>query len=392
LKLRDLLPRARNRQDRLVAWRREIHMHPELGFQEERTARLVAGALGEMGLQVETGVAKTGVVATLGRGRPAIALRADMDALQVQEANDVPYASRRPGLMHACGHDAHTAMLLGAAQLLRTMPDRPAGQVRFLFQPCEEAWDEEGKSGALRLIEAGALAGVDAALALHVDPAAPAGQVGVRSGHVMAAVDPFSATVIGAGCHSSAPHQGLNPIFLLVQVLNAIQGIPTLRISPLQPAIISLESIHGGGTTGVIPEEVTFHGNVRCYDEEVRRRLHEELEKAFGIVRALGGDYRLEIRRYYPACYNDPGITGVVGRVAEALVGAEGLYQPELEMAGEDFAYIAGRVPACLVRLGVKAGEVARPLHSPLFDIDEAALPLGAALLAGAACRLLDEV
>jgi amidohydrolase len=366
-------------------------MYPELGFEEVQTAERVARALRAMDLSVKTGIGKTGVVASLGQGPPVVGLRADMDALEVQEANQVPYASQRPGLMHACGHDAHMAMLLGAAELLRTREGRLPGEVRLLFQPCEEAWDDEGKSGALRLVEAGVLQGMDAVIGLHVDPAAPAGMVGIRSGHVMAAVDPWQATIIGAGCHSSAPEQGLSPIYLLSQVITAIQAIPAVRTSPLQPAIVSIEAVHGGGTTGVIPEKVTLRGNVRSYDEETRRRLWDELERAVGLARALGGDYELDVRSYYPACDNDPDITALLRHVAEAMVGADQIYLPALEMAGEDFAYLSREVPGVLFRLGVAPGDIDRPLHSPLFDLDEAALPLGAALLAEIAWQLLSE-
>ncbi|MCL7454941.1 MAG: amidohydrolase, partial [Anaerolineae bacterium] len=376
------LSRARAMQDWLSAHRRAFHMYPELGFQELRTAERVADALRAMDLQVQTGVGNTGVVARLGEGPPAVGLRAEMDALEVREVNNVPYASQRPGLMHACGHDGHMAMLLGAAELLRTMKGRPRGEVRFLFQPCEEAWDEEGKGGALRLVEAGVLEGLAAVIALHVDPGAPAGMVGIRSGPAMAAVDPWTATIRGAGCHSSAPEQGLSPIYLLTQVVSAIQAVPALRVSPLQPAIVSVESVHAGGTTGVIPEQVTLSGNIRSYDEETRRRLWDELERALGLARALGGDYTLEIRSYYPACHNDSEITALLRRTAEEMIGAERVYLPDLEMAGEDFAYLSREVPGVLFRLGVSVGDVDRPLHSPLFDLDEAALPLGAALLA----------
>ncbi len=181
----EMLSRARAIQEEIVAWRRTIHRQPELGFQEHETAELVSSALQGMGLRVETGVGKTGVVGHLGQGRPAVALRADMDALEIQEANDVPYASSAPGLMHACGHDAHTAMLLGAARLLQSLPGRPRGEVRFLFQPCEEAWDSEDKGGALRMVEDGALEGLDAVVGLHVDAEAEAGSLGIRDGYIM---------------------------------------------------------------------------------------------------------------------------------------------------------------------------------------------------------------
>jgi amidohydrolase len=387
-----MLSRAHGLGERIVAWRRDIHRHPEPGFEEHRTAGLVAGALQGMGIPAEAAVGKTGVVGHLGHGRPAIGLRADMDALAIQEANDVPYASCRPGLMHACGHDAHTAMLLGAAELLHSEANRLPGEIRFIFQPCEEGWDSEDKGGAVRMMEDGALEGLDAILALHVDPGARAGTVGIRSGYVMAGVDPYDAILIGKGCHSSAPQQGLNPIFVLSQVLSAIQAIPAQRISALEPAIVSIEAVHGGSSTGVIPDRVSLHGNIRCYDDWTRLRLREELERALGLARALGGDYELKVRNLFPACYNDPEISGAVRRVAVEMLGADGVYEPEPSMAGEDFGFMSRAVPGAFVWLGIQMEGGQRALHSPNFDVDESALPLGSALLAETGWRLLREM
>jgi amidohydrolase len=388
----ETLRRARALQDHIVAWRRDIHRHPELGFEEHRTARLVSDALEGMGLQVEAHVGGTGVVGRLGGGRPAVGIRADMDALQIVEANDVPYASSTPGLMHACGHDAHTAMLLGAAELLRFRPDRPPGELRFLFQPCEEAWDSQGKGGAVRMVEDGALDGLDAVLALHVDPGAPAGSLGVGVGYVMAGVDPYDATLVGRGCHSSAPQEGLNPIFLLSPILSAIQAIPAERISPHQRAIISVEAIHCGSSTGVIPERLSIHGNIRCYDDATRLQLGHELERALSIATALGGGYELAIRSLFPACYNDPGVAGVARQVAIEVLGPHRLYEPEPSMAGEDFGFMLRAVPGAFLWLGVRLPGEPRRLHSPTFDVEESALPAGSAILAETACRLLRQL
>lgn len=384
------LRQARAFQEQIVAWRRDIHRHPEMGFQEHRTAHLVAKVLQGLGLRVETGVGKTGVVGHLGRGRPAIGLRADMDALEIQEANDAPYASRTPGLMHACGHDAHTAMLLGSAYLLHAWHDLPPGEVRFIFQPCEEGWDKEGKGGAVRMIEDGALDGLDAVLALHIDPGARAGTVGIRSGYVMAGVDPYDAILIGQGGHSSQPEKGLNPFFLLSQVLNAIQTIPAQRIRPLEPAIVSVEAVHGGSTTGVIPERISLHGNIRCYDDATRMQLRAELERALSLARALGGDYELAVRHLFPACHNDPRIVDVIREAAGPMLGQDSIYEPEPHMAGEDFGFMLRAVPGAFVWMGARIEEVPRTLHSPTFDLNESALPVGSALLTEAACRLLD--
>ncbi len=387
----DMLRQAREMSERLVAWRRRIHRHPELGFEVGRTAELVAGALEELGIAHEVGVGKSGVVGRLGEGPPAVGLRADMDALPIQEENEVAYASEVPGMMHACGHDAHTAMLLGAAQLLARLPDRPAGEIRFLFQPSEESVDDEGMSGARRMIEDGALDGLDAVLALHVDSDARAGRIGIREGPVTAAVDPFSAAIIGKGSHSAMPHQGISPIAILAEVIQAVQSVPALRVDPLEPCLIAIESVRGGAGTGVIPERVELSGNIRSFSEEVRSRLHRELARALEIARLRGGDYELAIETYGPATVNDPYVTGLVAGAAGEIVGPEMVFDAGMRLYGEDFAAMAGQVPGALVFLGVRREGERRPLHTPTFDLDESALPVGAALLAAGGLRLLDS-
>jgi amidohydrolase len=389
----ELLDQARATQYRLVAWRRDVHAHPELGFEEHRTARLVADVLRGLGMTVETGIGGTGVVGQLGTGRPAVGLRADMDALPIQEANDVTYASRVPGVMHACGHDAHVAMLLGAAELLAGLPDgpegRPNGEIRFLFQPSEEVLDAEGRTGAPRMIEEGALDGLDAVLALHVDSNAAAGTVGVRPGAIMAAVDPFSATIIGSGSHSAFPHEGVSPIAILAQVIEAVQSARALRIDPLKPAVVALESVHAGAATGVIPDRVEISGNIRSFDADVREQLHRELERALSLARVSGGDYRLTIERHSPAAHNDPALAELVASVVREVAGPDALFEPRPRMYGEDFSTMARRLPGVMAFLGVRGGDEPRPLHSPTFDLDESALPVGAAVLAASALRFL---
>lgn len=384
-----MLERARVLQEQIVAWRREVHKHPELGFQEHRTAQLVADALRDIGIRVETGIGKTGVVGHLGEGRPSVGIRADMDALPLQEANDVPYASRTPGVMHACGHDAHVGILLGVAKLLSEMKDRPSGEIRFLFQPCEEGQDDEGKSGAVRMIEDGALEGLDAVIALHVASEIPAGKVEIDGGYALAAVDSFDATLVGAGCHGAYPHMGVDPIFILAQVINAVHGIRARRINPVRPAVISFGSIHAGDANNVIPNEVKINGTIRSYDDETRHQLWEELEKALGVARVLGGDYQLAIEEGFPSTYNDPEIAGIIRQVAEEMLSQDGLYPPEPGMGAEDFSYMARKAPAAMFMLGAQIGQENRPHHSPIFDLDESAFPIGAAVLAEVACRLL---
>lgn len=384
-----ILERARGLQETMVAWRRDIHMHPEISFQEYRTARLVAEALHEMGIEAETGVGKTGVVGRLGEGRPVIGIRADMDALPIHEANDVPYRSQTPGAMHACGHDAHTAILLGVARLLADMPDRPAGEIRFLFQPSEENEDDEGKSGATRMIEDGAMEGVDAVIALHVASGIPAGKIRTGGGYASAAVDSFEATITGEGCHGAYPQYGTDPIYILAQVINAVHGIRARRISPVRAAVISIGSVHGGDANNVIPDSVKINGTIRSFDEETRQKLWDELDRAMSVARALGGDYTLSIRRGYPAMYNDPSVSDLIEQVTIDLFGEEHLYSEETGMGAEDFSYMTRLAPGAMFNLGAKLDSVNRPHHSPIFDLDESVLHIGAAMLAETARRLL---
>ena len=382
-----MLERAREIEQQLVNWRREIHKHPELGFQEFKTAELVAKTLQSLGLRVRTGVGKTGVVGYLGEGKPVVALRADMDALPIQEANDVPYASQVPGVMHACGHDAHTAILLGVATLL--CQEELPGQVRFLFQPAEEESDEEGKSGAMRMIEDGAMEGVDIIMALHVDSSIPVGSIEVDDPYISASVDTFYATLRGQGCHGAYPHRGVDTIFILGQVINAIHGIVSRRIDPVKPAVISIGTVHGGQTDNVIPETVEITGTIRSMDEEVRQKLFEELEKALGVARALGGDFELSIEEGYPSSMNDPQVASLIRQVAIDLLGEDCLHPPEPGMGAEDFGLLANLAPGAMFFLGTKREGERREAHSPTFDIDERALPIGAAILAEATRRYL---
>jgi amidohydrolase len=387
----DFLEKARELEAQLVAWRRDIHMHPELGFEETRTARLVADTLRELDMEVEVGVGITGVVGRLGQGRPVIGIRADMDALPIQEANEVPYKSQTPGVMHACGHDAHTAMLLGVARMLHEMPDRPPGEIRFLFQPSEEKWDEEIKSGATRMIDDRALEGVDAVIALHIASQLPSGVVEIGEGHMLAAVDTFRVTIKGQGCHGALPHTGIDPIYIQAQVVNAIHGIRARRLDPTQPAVVTIGTIHGGLADNVIPQEVHLTGTIRSFSEETRSQVHDELARALDVARALGGDYSPTIERGYPALYDDPAVAQTIEAAAADLISAESTRPGTPIMGAEDFAYMAQQAPGAMFMLGAQIGHDNRPHHSPIFDIDEGAMPVGAAVLAETAVRLLRE-
>lgn len=384
---------ARALQSQIVAWRRDIHQHPELGFQEQRTAALVARELNALGLEAQTGVGRTGVVARIegsGGGR-RIGIRADMDALPLQEANDVPYASRVDGVMHACGHDAHTAMLLGVATLFAQSGAALPGEIRFLFQPSEEGADADGISGATAMLQDGAIEGLDAVIALHVSSEHDAGTFRVGSGYMLAAVDSFKARIIGRGCHGASPHSGLDPFWMLAQVINAIQAIRSRRLDPTKPSVISLGAVHAGSASNVIPNEVDLNGTIRSFDEETRASLHAQLEEALALTRAFGGDYELEIQAGYPATYNDPAVAETARAVAEQNVGAENLRPAHPIMGAEDFSYMTQQAPGAMVFLGARYDEHSRPHHSPIFNINEDCLHLGTALLAETAWRLMSE-
>ena len=389
--IRDVFAQARALEAQVTIWRRDIHMYPELGFQERRTAQLVADSLQGMGIRVETGIGKIGVVGHLGEGRPAIGIRADMDALPLQEMNDAPYASKTPNIMHACGHDAHTAILLAVAKLLSQMEDRPAGEIRFLFQPSEEIGDYEGKSGATRMIEDGALEGLDAVIALHVASDIPSGQIEIQSGYALAAVDTFDATIHGEGCHGAYPHLGEDPIFILAQVINAIHGIRARRVNPVRPVVISIGSVHAGDAPNIIPHDVQITGTIRSYDDETRQQLLDELERALGVTRALGGDYALRIEEGNAPMYNDPDVAETIRQVAEEMLGEDALHPGEASMGSEDFGCMTELVPGAMFSLGAQIGDEHRPHHSPYFDLDEKAFPVGVAMLVETACRLLRQ-
>lgn len=382
-----MLDRARDIQEQLVAWRRDIHQHPELGFEEFRTAANVAEELEALGYRVITGVGRTGVVAELGAGQPTVAIRADMDALPIQEANDVPYASDTPGVMHACGHDCHVAIALGVATLLAS--ESFAGTLRFIFQPAEETEDETGMSGASRMIEDKALDGVDAIIGLHVDARRSVGDIAVAEGTVAAGVDSFYATVQGEGGHGAYPHELVDSIHLTGQVIVALHGIVSRKIHPRDAAVISIGSVQGGHASNVIPEQVTMSGTVRYTKVEVQQKLHQEIEQALSIAQTLGGDYTLRFSVGYPPMVNNPEVVELIGKTAADLLGEDHVHRARQEMGAEDFAFFTSLTKGAMFRLGCMIENDVRRHHSPTFDIDESCLPVGAAILAEAALRLL---
>jgi amidohydrolase len=382
-----MLDKAKAIQPKLVEMRRHIHAHPELGFQEVKTSQYVSDRLTELGVEHQRGVAKTGIVATLGDGRgPIVALRADMDALPITEAGNAPYKSQTPGVMHACGHDAHTAMLLGAAELLSR--EKIHGTIKLLFQPSEEGGAED-KSGGLLMVQEGVLDDVEMVWGLHVGSQDKAGIVSVSAGPITASADSFVGSVIGSGGHGAFPHRALDPIWLSSFVLPAVYGIIPRRIDPTKKAVITVGTLHAGTVGNVIPMQVDFTGTIRAFDPEVRAALHAELEAAFALARTMGGDYTLSHPYGYPPTVNDMGAARFIRGVAEDLIGKPNVQDARPMMAGEDFAYMAQKAKGGFINLGAEIGDKPRPHHHPEFDINEDVLYIGTGVLAETVRRYL---
>ncbi len=379
--------KAKTIADQVIAWRRDFHRHPEIGFQEQRTAAQVAEIMAGLGYQVRTGLGRTGVVADLGEGSPRIGIRADMDALPILEANDVAYASENPGVMHACGHDAHTAMALGAATLLAK--EKLPGSVRFLFQPSEEASDDEGISGARRMIEDGALEGVDSVLALHVDPTTPVGQICTTVGPASGGVDSWFATIKGRGGHAARPQEVTDPIQIAAHVILAVQAIASRKIDPGAPAVAAVGSVHAGQAENVIPDQVELNGTIRYMDPAVQKRIHSELRNAFEICKAFGGEYELRIEIGDPPMINDEGAVKLIRETAADLFGAEQVLPAKFGLGAEDFSRFQEIVPGAMFGLGCRIEEEPRMIHNPHFDINENCLAVGTAMLAETALRMM---
>lgn len=389
----DLRAEAEGLYSQLTAWRRDLHRHPEIGFAVERTAGIVARVLRELGYEVRTGVGRSGVVALLHGGRPGrtVLLRADMDALPIQEISDAPYASETPGLMHACGHDGHVAIGLGAATLLARHAAELPGQVLFIFQPAEE-----GDGGAAAMIADGALADPvpDAAFGLHLWNPLPLGRVVAQSGPLMAAADLLHIVIRGRGGHGALPHETVDAIAVTGQVLSALQTIISRNVDPQETAVLTIGTVHGGSAFNVIAETVEMEGTIRTFSPAVRETVLTRLRVLLdGVTAGMGAHYDLKVQNLTGSVINDPGVADIGRWAAVQVVGATSVvWHPPL-MVSEDFAEFAQRVPACFMLLGSgNAGlGLNAPHHNPRFDFDERALPIGAAVLATAAARFLRE-
>jgi amidohydrolase len=365
--------------DEMTEWRRDIHQRPELKFEENCTADLVAAKLKEFGIEIHRGLAKTGVVGTINNGDgPSIGLRADMDALPLEENNTFKHASRNPGKMHACGHDGHTAMLLGAAKHLASSKNFK-GTVNFIFQPAEE-----GGGGGELMIKEGLfeMFPVDSVYGLHNWPGMPAGIFGVGSGPIMASVDTFDLTINGRGGHAAMPDQCIDPIIIASQVVSALQTIPSRNTHPVDSLVISVTKIHAGDAYNVIPDSVQMHGTVRTFQPETRKEIPSSMLRVTeGVCAAYGGTCELNYMSGYPATINSVAETEISAKAVVDLFGEENIIRnPTPSMGGEDFSYMLEARPGCYVWLGIGPGkgEGGCMLHSSRYDFNDDILPIGA--------------
>jgi amidohydrolase len=374
--------------EKIVALRRDIHREPELGFGTKKTAEKVLSALEGLPLDVQTGVAENGIVATLrGEGDgPTVGLRADMDALPIHEETGLPFASKLEGKMHACGHDGHTSMLVGAAHALSGMRERFNGTVKFFFQPAEE-----GGGGGKVMVEAGVADDVAAVFALHLWPGFPLGTAATKAGPIMAAADAFEMTIRGSGGHGAFPHLTADAITMAAQIVTALQTVVSREVDPVEPAVVTVGEIGAGSAFNIIPEKARLGGTVRTLNEDLRRMMPERIERiARGVAQGMRGDAELDYEFSYPVTMNEEGAARTALGVIRGLFGEEHTLElANPSMGAEDFAFFLEKIPGAFIWLGV--GEEVSFLHTPTFAFDEEILPQGSALLTALALESLSE-
>jgi amidohydrolase len=368
--------------EELTGWRRDIHAHPELGFEENRTAGLVADRLRAFGCEVHTGIGKTGVVGVLraGSGKAAVGLRADMDALPIQEANSFAHRSKRDGKMHACGHDGHTTMLLGAAKYLAETRNFD-GTVNFIFQPAEE-----GIGGAQAMIEDGLFEKFpcDSVFGMHNRPGLPVGKFAVRAGPMMAGGAFFDIDIIGKGAHGARPESSVDTVVVAAQITGALQTIVSRNAPPRETAVVSVTQIHAGNAYNVIPQTARLSGTVRAFSRDVMALVERSMRRiAKGVAEGFGATAEVDFRFIFAPLVNDAGEAEFAARICADVVGAENVVRdPPPNMASEDFSFMLEKVPGCYFNVGNGAGESICEVHNPGYDFNDAALPLGASVLA----------
>ena len=374
--------------DKIVALRRDIHREPELGFDTEKTAQKVLAALDGLPLEIQTGVAENGVVATLKGGGegPTVGLRADMDALPINEETGLDFASGTDGKMHACGHDGHTSMLVGAAHALAGMRESLNGTVKFIFQPAEE-----GGGGGGVMVEEGVADDIDSIFALHLWPGLPFGTAATKAGPIMAAADAFEMEVRGQGGHGAMPHLTADAVAISAQIVTALQTVVAREVDPVEPAVLTVGEIEAGSAFNIIPETAHLKGTVRTLNADLRERIPQRMEElARGVAQGMRGDVDLDYTFSYPVTVNDAESARLALGVIGDLFGKDNsLELPNPSMGGEDFAFFLEKLPGAFVWLGV--GEEVSGLHTPTFAFDEGILPRGAALLAALALKSLSE-
>ncbi len=377
----------------IVEIRRHLHAHPELSMQEHETSEFIAQQLDAMGIAYERGIAGTGIVALIpgnkGRGK-VVALRADMDALPIDEANDVSYKSLNPGVMHACGHDVHMSCLLGATRILNELRDYWGGTVKLIFQPSEET----APGGAKLMIDEGVLQNPapESIFGQHVFVPLPVGKVGVRSGKYMASADEIYLTVKGKGGHAATPHLNVDPIVIASHIVVALQTIVSRSAKASIPSVLSFGKIAGLGRTNIIPNEVKIEGTFRTFNEKWRAEALQQItDMAIGIAKGMGGDCDVYIEKGYPFLVNDDKLADAFRQYASDYLGNENVEELDLAMTAEDFAFFSQKLPACFYRLGVSSPDkgTGSNLHTPTFDVDENALEIGMGLMAYIACKEL---